>query len=208
MKPEPTWAISIIAAIVLVITAIWLTVKSEILKDQSTATNKPYSYSRFQMLWWTVIILGVFILAYGFTGNILSLNDSCLILIGISTGTIASGKIIDNTQIANVDGMRSQNMESEGFLIDLLSDENGVSVHRFQAFVFNLVFGIIFIVKFFESLKTGTAQYYLFSQNELILMGISSATYIGIKMTENSKPALMEDNSDTISDTDDITPKG
>ena len=186
-NPEAYHWGSIIAAIVLTASAIILSVRTSILKDTSAVTPKPYSYARFQLMWWLVIIADAYMLAYGWSGDMVALTTSCLVLLGISAGTTATGRIIDNSRTDD-DNAVTQNQPSEGFIKDILSDQNGISVHRFQSLVFNLIFGIIFLVKFFNSLKT-TPAYPDFSETDLALMGISSAAYIGLKLGENSSTA-------------------
>lgn len=69
--------------------------------------------------------------------------------------------------------------ESRGFLRDVLSDERGISIHRFQLFVWTLVLGVIFCTVVYGSLEMPQ-----FSSTMLGLMGISSGTYLGLKMPE------------------------
>ena len=69
--------------------------------------------------------------------------------------------------------------ESRGFMRDVLSDERGISIHRFQLFVWTLVLGIIFCKVVYFSLEMPQ-----FSSTMLGLMGISSGTYLGLKMPE------------------------
>lgn len=72
-------------------------------------------------------------------------------------------------------------MTTRGFLKDVLSDERGISLHRFQLFVWTLVLGVIFCkVVYF------TLQMPQFSATMLGLMGISSGTYLGLKMPEKT----------------------
>ena len=130
----------------------------------------------------------------------------------------------------------SRDYHSEGFLLDILSDTNGVSIHRLQALVFNLLFGAWFIYEVFRHIKgispcslitasdVAAAKQHLanmvkqptktsamaramahlriaicstpindilpiFTTNNLILLGMSSGTYIALKTTENSQIA-------------------
>lgn len=69
--------------------------------------------------------------------------------------------------------------ESNGFLTDLLSDESGVSLHRLQILVWTLVLSVLFVWEVYSELQMPT-----FSATLLALMGLSSATYVGIKNTE------------------------
>lgn len=75
---------------------------------------------------------------------------------------------------------RIQNIRFVGrFLGDILSDDKGISVHRFQIFVWTIVLGIIFVVSVVNELSMPE-----FSGTLLALMGISSATYVGAKMAQ------------------------
>jgi hypothetical protein len=68
---------------------------------------------------------------------------------------------------------------SEGFLVDILTDSTGVSLHRFQLMVWTLVLGFIFIFAAYNDLAMPTLGGPL-----LALMGISNGTYIGFKFPE------------------------
>lgn len=178
----------IIFAIVIVVllwaAAIYLSVKTDILKDLSTGTTKPYSFSRTQLMWWTLIIASCYILAFAHYENLPALNSTTLALLGIGLGTTTFARVVDNTQVnqAAANGIaRHQDESSQGFLTDLLSDETGISVHRFQAFVFNVIFGITFFIDFFNMKYTLPS----YDSQQLLLLGISSGAYIAIKMNEN-----------------------
>ena len=66
---------------------------------------------------------------------------------------------------------------SEDFFKDILSDDNGISFHRFQIFVWTIVLIIIFLARVYDILAMPT-----FDATLLALMGISSGTYIGFKL--------------------------
>ena len=74
---------------------------------------------------------------------------------------------------------RQQPQQSEGFLKDILSDADGVSLHRFQMAIWTIVLGIIFVASVYNSLAMPQ-----FSGTLLALMGISGGTYIGFKFPE------------------------
>ncbi len=69
--------------------------------------------------------------------------------------------------------------KSEGPHIDILSDVNGVTVHRFQMVAWTLVLSIIFLFHVYEELAMPQ-----FSETLLALMGISQATYLALKIPE------------------------
>ncbi|WP_291980644.1 hypothetical protein [Luteitalea sp.] len=76
-------------------------------------------------------------------------------------------------------GQRVQPLTSTGFWKDLLSDENGVSFHRFQIMAWTVVLAVIFCVTVYESLAMPD-----FDAKLLGLMGLSSGTYLGFKFPE------------------------
>jgi hypothetical protein len=65
------------------------------------------------------------------------------------------------------------------FWLDLLSDENGISFHRFQMVIWTLVLTAVFV-----SRVICTQRMPDFDANLLGLMGISSGAYIGFKFPE------------------------
>ena len=73
---------------------------------------------------------------------------------------------------------------SEGIVTDLLSDVNGVTVHRFQICVWTIVLGVMFLYLVWKTLAMPQ-----FSDTTLALMGISAGTFIGFKIPEKqTKP--------------------
>jgi hypothetical protein len=72
--------------------------------------------------------------------------------------------------------------QSQGFFKDLVSDAEGVSLHRFQVCVWTLVLSVVFFAEVYNHLAMPK-----FSQTLLALMGISGATYVGFKFPESQK---------------------
>lgn len=73
--------------------------------------------------------------------------------------------------------MKAIQETSENFIIDILSDDKGISFHRFQMFAWTLVLIIIFIAKVYKDLAMPD-----FDTTLLALMGISGGTYVGFKL--------------------------
>lgn len=185
--------------------------KFNMLRDLSKASPRPYSFSRVQLAWWSVIIISVFTTIMLQTGHAPNLHSSTLVLLGISAGTTAVARVIDLADQQNSLVFRHQDIKTSNFFLDLLSDQNGVSIQRFQAIIFNAVFGIWFIASVLGNL--GDPNYCLtdfakgdpnlaqcllhttdflipiVSDNNLILLGLSSATYAALKITENKGTA-------------------
>jgi hypothetical protein len=74
---------------------------------------------------------------------------------------------------------KPEEAKTKGFLIDIMSDENGVSIHRFQMVVWTVVLTIIFVYEVCKNLSMPE-----FSNTLLTLMGISSGTYVTLKVPE------------------------
>jgi hypothetical protein len=66
---------------------------------------------------------------------------------------------------------------STDFFRDILSDDDGVSFHRFQMFAWTIVFILIFVFSVYNVLAMPD-----FDTTLLALMGISGGTYVGFKL--------------------------
>jgi hypothetical protein len=165
---------------------LYLDKKRLLLKDSSSAAKKPYSWARVQSAWWTVIVLAAMI-AITFSKGIPSLDVSTLVLLGIAFATTGAAKVMELSDAANQTGGRHQDQESGGFIQDILSDENGASVHRFQTVVINLLFGIWFIIKIWHNIPSGSQDAIIpvITNTNLVLLGLSAGSYVGLKSTEN-----------------------
>jgi hypothetical protein len=169
-------------------TAFRLAIKTNLIKDDSILSAKPFSFGKSQLFWWTIIIVSVFIWSsIANNGSLPKLNTLCLALLGISAGTTAVASLIDNTDKNNPAIIRHQDTHLySNFLRDILSDAQGnYSIHRFQSFIFNLAVGIIFLYKFFYDQKW---EFPTFEDDKYILglLGISNLGYAGLKLNENT----------------------
>lgn len=184
-----------VIAFALLALVVFLDLKFDLLRDSSAATKKPYSFAKVQLAFWLIIILSGFITIIICIGNhdIPTFANSTLIILGISTGTLTAGRLIDVSDQKNPSVTRSQDEEGDGFLLDILSDENGVSLHRLQCLLFNLIIGGWFCFKILYNLGQAAANAKFnislilpdVTPNNLVLLGISSGTYIALKTNEN-----------------------
>ena len=193
----------LILLLLLTIIAIGLSVKSSLLRDEITKPDTfnqivaqkgianpkaPFSLARTQVAFWTVIIVSSFIyVLIHLDYEVPELNNANLILLGISIGTIATAKLIDDSQR---EFHRHQNEPSQGFFTDLISDGNGVSIHRLQNVLWTLVVGWIYIhyVCVYRVLPDES----VITDQLLTLMGISELTYVGLKVTENKSTQVTD----------------
>jgi hypothetical protein len=89
------------------------------------------------------------------------------------------GKLIEvDRDIADAQG-RLEKPVSENFVTDILTDSNGITLHRFQIVIWTLVLGCLFVYGVYRELSMPE-----FSGTLLALMGISSGTYLGFKIPE------------------------
>lgn len=200
MNPQITFWL---AFAVLGIAVAYCSYKYCMLKDNSTAVKQPYSWSRVQLAWWTVIILSAFIAILFSYNEAPTLTTSTVVLLGISAATTAVARTIDVSDAASPATVATPPAEGSNFILDILSDQNGVSIHRFQTVVFNFVFGCWFIVTVLENLHNMpedgiNAIMPDFATTNLVLLGLSSATYAALKTTEK-KPTAKPANTDSAS---------
>lgn len=217
---------------------IWFANHTHIIRepsDQSSGQKPPFSLGRTQMAFWFFIIAISFVCIWMVTGDLDSITESALGLMGISAATALGAGVVDSSkrneaentlqnlekeqktlterlqtlpaeiaakpvsekgalenEKANKDAQLTQvttkindltatlaPKPSKGFLTDMVSDVNGISLHRFQIFIWTIALGIIFLYTMYQSLAMPQ-----FSGTLLALMGISSGTYIGFKFPE------------------------
>lgn len=161
-------------------------------KHQRTKVNRenPFSLTKVQFGLWTVVISSAYVYLSLCKGDCAAgtINKTALVLMGIFAGTAAASTLIDKREM-NDNRPRHQNTPSEGFFIDILSDDNGISLHRFQNFVWTLIAVIVYLYKL-QEVSTGCLLPEL-SDTLLALTGISSATYVLLRSKEND-PAVEE----------------
>jgi hypothetical protein len=159
------------------------------LKDISNQSKKPYSFARSQLMWWTLLILPTISICYANSGyEFPKIDQSLLALLSIGAGTTVIGSLIDGSDIANGKIRQQEAGAGINFLIDILDDGNGISIHRLQALLFNILFGIIYINEFISK----PTELPTFSPMELGLLGISAGSYLALKSNENSNPLLKQ----------------
>lgn len=170
--------------------------------DAVPAGKRPFSLSRFQMAFWFFIVIAGYMFMWLITGELDTITDSVLALMGIGAGTALGAALIDSTPsgtatqttVATTPSTETVTSvttavppmppePSQGFLIDILSDAgDGISIHRFQMFAWTLILGVIFVGSVYKDLAMPD-----FNVTLLGLMGISSGTYLGFKLPEKKK---------------------
>jgi len=142
--------------------------------------RRPYSLSLFQMVFWFFLVIVAYVFMWLINDELDTITESVLALIGIGAATAIGSTMIDKNKTQTAPEAADV---SRGFVKDVLSDADGISLHRFQMFVWTLVLGVIFVASVYETLSMPE-----FSTTLLGLMGISSGTYLGFKVPEKNAP--------------------
>ena len=188
--------------------AVWLARHTALLRYRgdgiAEGERAPYSLARFQLAFWGLLVIAAYIFIWMITGELDTITGSVLALLGIGSGTALGAAMIDQGKDEKKEAAESaaaaavtaapaetaattpaaapkpvKPVTTRGFLKDVLSDESGISIHRLQLFVWTLVLGIIFCTVVYGNLEMPQ-----FSNTLLGLMGISSGTYLGLKVPE------------------------
>jgi hypothetical protein len=161
---------------------VWMAQTSDMLRDRLLpdqvllADQRPsYSLARTQMAFWTVLVVAAFLLIFSVTDSTPTIPAKVLILLGVSSVTALGAVAID----ANPPGGPQPVRPSQGFILDVLSDSQGVSLHRLQMFVWTIVLGVVFLWTTLSTLAMPE-----FDDTLLALTGIASGTYLGFKIPE------------------------
>jgi hypothetical protein len=161
------------------------------------------------MAWWFALVFAAFIFLYFLTNDFNTLTAQALTLMGIGTGTALGASMIEQTKTdpvqksfqdllariaqlnaagaeeAIVAPLRQQRdalasrLASKNFVVDILTDVDGISLHRFQLMAWTVVIGVVFCFAVYRSLALPD-----FDQTILGVLGISAGTYLGFKVPE------------------------
>ena len=183
-----------IIIVIMVICFFFLVKKDYLIK--SVGFTK-YSLSRSQLAWWTMIVICCYIALWSDSGVLVELTADTLILIGISAGTAAAAQTIDQnnkkkapTPPPETDPKTKPEeaepvvhvYEKQSFFFQVLSDKDGISIQRFQSVVFTFFIGVFFVFEVISKFEMPDLD-----PGILGLMGISSATYAGLKTNETKQ---------------------
>ncbi len=151
----------------------------------SDESPRPYSLARVQTAWWFFLVLFAFLFISLLDGTLTPIPNSILGLMGIAGGTFLGSEMVDFSRRKKKDGTERYAIASNetlGFFGDIFSDDGGVAFHRFQMAVWTVTLGAIFIIRVVRNLHMPE-----FETSILGLMGISSGTYLGMKLPETPK---------------------
>lgn len=181
--PRIEFVAYVIGLVLMLLAAAYMARRTTILRDRVPGLapeQAPYSLSRFQLAFWTLLVISAYIFIWMITEELDTVTGSVLALLGIGSATALGAVVIDQGKTAPAAAPAAP-AASRGFLNDILSDDQGISIYRFQLFAWTLVLGVIFCASVYNGLAMPQ-----FSTTLLGLMGISSGTYLGFKVPEKS----------------------
>lgn len=170
------------------------------------ATEGAYSLARVQMALWTVLALYAYLFVWFLTGEYKgTIPASVVTLMGIALATYGTAAAVDSSKVrtnkekleelkpklaaapgnaqlqAEVKKVeaRTEVCPSEGFFQDITTSADGASLHRLQFIVWTLALAVVFVATVWKTLAMPD-----FDATLLGLMGISSGTYVGLKLPE------------------------
>jgi hypothetical protein len=194
IDPIALWTFAIAAIILVGIVAV-LAARTALLRDADPSVpdfrQRPYSLARSQLAFWTVVIIGTYLFIFIVNPSSVNvLNATALELLGISMGTSALAGVTGppaapaarppNQFVPRPAPAAAASQLHQTYIDDILSDNQGMNIHRLQMALWTLVFGGIFIFECYTNRKFPD-----FEQQSFALMGISSATYVWFRRTES-----------------------
>jgi hypothetical protein len=174
-----SFAIMIAMIILMLITFRWLVLKTNLIRV--THSTSKYSLGLAQLLFWIVLIAFSFIYIYILTDGLHPITGSVLTLLSISLTTSGGSRVVEKV----IDPKHMYESTSESFIKDILSDDAGYSVHRVQMAIWTILLGLVFSYEVIMNLAMPQ-----FDTNLLLLMGISSTGYIGLKAIEHTSKEM------------------
>jgi hypothetical protein len=146
-------------------------------------SNSQYSLALSQLAFWTLVITMSYFYIWISTQEMSPITGSTIILLAVSLTTATGAKLVDKQRDVSVKELK----KSKNFFIDILSDEDGITINRAQMVLWTMIVGGIFIYSVVIDQIMPQIDGTL-----LGLMGISSLGYLGLKNYEPKPEATVE----------------
>jgi hypothetical protein len=176
----------LIIVVLLLVALVYAWTCTGALRDDDPTLPGPqrlFSLGRMQLAFWTTLVVGGYLFLYLTTGQFTGLlNNTASILLGISAvTTVASSAAVAAPPLVPPPAPAAPAAPHRhvNWLIDILSDANGMNLHRLQMVIWTVVFGMMFIAQLLNQFS-----FPIFDNTAYLLMGISSSTYVWLKRNE------------------------
>lgn len=185
-----TWGlVSLLVVVFTLAVFIYLAQTTNLIRDPTSTieprTARPYSLGRAQMAFWFLLIFVCYVSLWLVTGDYDTIGHSQFVLALISCLTAVGSRVVS---IRPTESIEDAPQRSKGFFIDLLSDSNGVRIHRFQLCAWTLVLGLIFAAIVYDDLVMPN-----FGDSLLALVGISATAHVGFTYLEQERRPSLTD---------------
>jgi hypothetical protein len=150
--------------------------------------QRSYSLSRTQIAVWTMLVVSAYLFIWLITGEYnTEIPRTILAILGISAATFATASAVDKGKEKRVvdQGVVTPGTTvapTAGVAKDLFSGATGADLHRVQFGLWSVVLMIVFVATVYDTLAMPQ-----FDTSLLGLMGISSAAYAGMKISEKKQ---------------------
>ena len=161
-----------------------LALRTSLLMELVTASSGDqewrWSLSKVQLATWFFLIFGAFLVIWLVTGRIDTINASTLGTLGISAGTALGDAYTRSRQSSPLVSMESRPKPPWRRLgIELISDDKGYSIFRFQMAAWSLLLMVVFVADVLVDLIMP-----VFSPELLYLLGLSSGTFVAHRLPD------------------------
>lgn len=179
--------------------AMHTTLLMERYKTLEGALSHRFSIAKVQLAMWFFVIFGAFLVIWLVTGNVDTLNSSILSTLSIGAGTALGDTFVKasgptTATAANpdtvVDAFLAPRWTARRFMRELLSDDEGCSIARFQMLAWTVALVIVFLADVFDDL-----QMPVFGPELLYLLGLSTGTYVAHRVPEMQRDRQRSDGS-------------
>ena len=153
------------------------------------ALSHRFSLAKVQMALWFFVVFSAFLVIWLATGNFDSLNASILSTLSISAGTALGDTLVKAAgperaalpaPAGGGDGdFFAPPWTFKRFARDLVSDDEGCSLSRFQMLAWSTALVLVFLADVYDDL-----QMPVFGPELLYLLGLSSGTYMAHRLPE------------------------
>jgi hypothetical protein len=176
------WGVAFVAGLVIFFS---IAARTGALRDKEPAGTdiaKPYdrafSLSRTQMALWTILALFAYLYIWFLTGEYnATIPASVVGLMGITLTTYGAAAALDKNKAQTQ--ANTTVCKSEDFFSDITTSAEGASLHRLQFIFWTLALAVVFVVTVWNTLAMPD-----FDATLLGLMGLTSGTYVGLKVPE------------------------
>lgn len=181
--PKRWGIVSLIVIVLTLVVFIYLAKTTNLIRVPGPTVRpgsyRPYSLGRAQMAFWFVLIFVCYVSLWLITGDYYTIGRSQFALAVISSFTAVGSHLVIGQPTDN-----DVSLTSNGFFADLLSDANGVRIHRFQLCAWTILLGLIFATTVYDELVMPE-----FGDTLLALAGISAATHVAFTHLEQERSA-------------------